>query len=759
MRLDSIRLVVVDPGDEDVRAALEACRTADLGVAATRASSVAEASAMAAGGDVRADLILAEMVLPDGEGPGIVEALQSIFLGVPIICLSRRPAVREVMSVMRAGAVDVVDKAEIESLGESVRRAISSAAATDSALTECRQTAVEKSGEAFFALRCERDVGGTIVDFRFVDVNVEACRLIGLRREDILDHLLCELLPANRSDHFLDHYIRAFEKGSAVEEEVPLSPKKLQTGWIRHQIIPLSDGVAVWSRDITAVKAQERDLRARADLLNRVPESIIIHDLTGHILFWNRTAESMYGWPSDEVVGQTIRELLHPRAELFGLARDRTLKHRRWQGTLTLLTRHGHEVTVESHWFLLENEFGLPASIMTVDSDIAGRIQLQNQLVRYQRVAGIRSLAGGIALHLNNTLTPILMAIPLLRQDLPKADFVNLLSAIQISATRGAEIVKRVLSFGQDPHRPARLLTSLDWIREIVYLMRETFPRNIQILDRIGSDLWPIEGASSHLQQMLLNLCLNSRTAMPDGGQLTLIAENVRVDESKASRNAHAEPGPHVRIEVTDTGHGIEPSIQEKIFDPFFTTRKGDESLGLGLSTVLEIVRRHEGFLNYYTQPDEGTTFEIYLPAVPEKRIHSGPEPAGDPLPGKGELILVVDDEEPIRMVAETLLLKRGYRVIVAEHGRQGLRLFKEYETEIRVVITDIIMPEMDGITFIEELKKRSPGVKIIAMSGFVGGDGQEDLAGKLTALRVDKFLSKPFPTDFLLSVLQDLLK
>jgi two-component system, cell cycle sensor histidine kinase and response regulator CckA len=286
-------------------------------------------------------------------------------------------------------------------------------------------------------------------------------------------------------------------------------------------------------------------------------------------------------------------------------------------------------------------------------------------------------------------------------------------------------------------------------------MARETFPRNLQFSVDIPSDLWPIVGDPTQLHQVLLNLSVNARDAMPDGGMLTYGARNAEVDALLAAGNPGAKPGPHVVLRVQDSGTGIAPEVMERIFEPFFTTKELGKGTGLGLSTVIGIVRSHGGFVTVESQVGKGTAFEVWLPANPQ----AGPAVQvieAEPLPlGHGELVLVVDDEADILRVTRAMLEGHGYRVLTAGDGTQALTELSQHPGEVRLVITDILMPFMDGVQLLHALRRMAPELKVVASSGALGMPGQKDRTDEVKALGVRHILHKPYSVEQLLRAVQ----
>jgi PAS domain S-box-containing protein len=387
--------------------------------------------------------------------------------------------------------------------------------------------------------------------------------------------------------------------------------------------------------------------------------------------------------------------------------------------------------------------------------DLSERKKLEHQFLRAQRMESIGMLAGGIAHDLNNILAPIMLSIEMLKGTATDPKAKNILDTIEVCANRGADIVRQVLSFARGAEGEKIEVQPKYLLNDLQNILTETFPKDIQLRFAIPNDIWTMFGDPTQLHQILLNLCVNARDAMPSGGTLTIGAENCVIDEQYAAMNVQAKVGRYVSINVTDSGTGMPQNIINKMFEPFFTTKELSKGTGLGLSTVMAIVKNHDGMINVYSKPGQGTTFTVHLPAMECAAEAREKLPEALTLPrGNGETILVVDDEASIVTITSQTLQAFGYRVLTAEDGADAIAIYADHRKEIAVVLTDMMMPVMGGAAVSRVLRRINPAVKIISASGL---NANGDSVG-VSEEGLKHFLMKPYTGASLLKALRTIL-
>lgn len=497
----------------------------------------------------------------------------------------------------------------------------------------------------------------------------------------------------------------------------------------------------------------DAQVREQASLLDKAQDAILVRDLQHCLTYWNKSAERLHGWSSEEVAGRKARDFLYRDPAAFDESTARVLESGEWTGELELLTKSGRTLEVECRLTLVRDERGEPKSILAINTNVTERKKLEAQFLRAQRMESIGTLAGGIAHDLNNVLAPILMSVQLLQDELKDEQGRALLEVLETSCQHGADLVRQVLSFARGVKGQRILVNPRHLVRDIQKIIADTFPKNVEFTFRPDRTLWMVTGDSTQLHQVFMNLCVNARDAMPNGGKLVITMRNAAVDEVYAGMNPEAKPGSYVVVEVADTGSGIPRALRDRIFEPFFTTKEMGRGTGLGLSTTMAIVKSHGGFINVVSEVGRGTTFEVFLPANLEGESEPLEVSGQAPLPrGQGQLVLVVDDEAGIRQVAKSALERFGYRVLLAANGAEAIALHAMHREEIAVVLIDMSMPVMDGSTAILAIRAINPNVRIVASSGLTS---REEIDASVREGSFH-FISKPYTAEKVLRVLAE---
>ncbi|MCL6498496.1 MAG: PAS domain S-box protein, partial [Firmicutes bacterium] len=493
-------------------------------------------------------------------------------------------------------------------------------------------------------------------------------------------------------------------------------------------------------RDLTEHRRVAEMLHFQASLLEQVQDAIVATDWDGRVVYWNRAAEALYGWLASDALGRDFDSLVQPEArDSLARLRQHLLRDGTWRGELRHRTADGQVSWLSASLSVQRDAQGRPVGVLGVYRDITANKRLEEELLQAQKMESIGTLAGGIAHDFNNILGTIVGYLGLLKEELPSTpELQRYFDVLERSALRASELTRQLLGFARKGKFEVRPLDLARLCSEVTELFRSTLDPRIELRTRFPSDLPMVEGDASQLHQAVLNLCMNARDAMPEGGVLELVLQPVIAPDPTSGEPPVLRP--YVCLTVRDTGVGMDEHVKARMFEPFFTTKGPGKGTGLGLAMVYGIVRNHGGFLEVDSEVGKGTAVRMYLP------VASGaaePEEAGEAEVdgGAGETILVVDDEEPLCNLLRDVLTRRGYRVLVATDGQEALRLYQEHAGRIDLVILDMTMPGLSGTQTFDALRALDPRVRILLTSGYT----QERAARDAVARGAKGFLQKPF--------------
>lgn len=509
-------------------------------------------------------------------------------------------------------------------------------------------------------------------------------------------------------------------------------------------------------KDVTSQKRSDQAARETAQLIKLDLTAIIQLDLEQRPILWNESAKRLYGWTRAEASEQPSLAFLHSAEGIarFEDAWRHVLQLGSWEGELVRVRKDGRPVTVRASWGVVRNANGQLTSVLCSETEHLQARGLTPQTSRAQRLESIGEMASGVAHDLNNVLQPIMMTLDMLDEMVVDPKQRQWLSLASQSATRGAELLRGVLTFARGGEETRAVTSVASIVTEAAKIMRGAFPPDITVTLTTARDVRRVMADPTQIHQLVMNLAINARDAMPHGGTLSLSTENLMADATFCRSHPGAVEGAYVLLRVADTGVGIPPDIREKIFTPYFSTKVEAGGTGIGLSTVESIVKAHGGFITVHSEVGAGTAFSVFLPATTiagtTAQELADEEGALVALEGHGERILLVDDESTLREIALQTLERHGYRVIVARSPREALNLMQS-DIPIDLVLTDLLMPGDSGQSLIAELRSAAPTVRIIAMSGLDRRDSDPSLGVP--------FLLKPFSSRALLEALHATLQ
>lgn len=500
-------------------------------------------------------------------------------------------------------------------------------------------------------------------------------------------------------------------------------------------------------RDISAETERTRRLEQQSALLQLAPSAIFARDMQRRITFWNRSAEAMYGYRRAEVIGRRPKDVLRTQYPIPLDEIERIVTETgRWDGDLVQTDREGNQMTVASTWGAFHDAEGRLIGLLEINRDIterlalqaerermlatAERVRLSERLVRSQRLESLGQLAGGIAHDFNNLLaviagytTALTDGVEEVAASAPPAarnQLIADLGEVARATKQASDLTHQLLAFARQETVRSEPVLLNQVVADLGELIARTIGEHVQLETELAADLLRVQADPGQIGQVLVNLAVNARDAMPNGGRLRIQTENVWLDAQDARDRGRLDSGWHVELVVTDTGSGMAPEVMEHAFDPFFTTKAPGEGTGLGLATVYGIITGIGGAVSLYSEPGRGTTLRALLPALDASHLPAGAAAVEEAPRAEGQqTVLVVEDQAPLRAITARTLARAGYRVLTAGNGPEALSVAAGTTDRIDVLLTDVVMPEMLGTVLAHTMSQTHPEMKVVFTSGF----------------------------------------
>lgn len=600
--------------------------------------------------------------------------------------------------------------------------------------------------------------GIQIVDFeyRLVYLNDAATRHTGTASREGAPKPLSEIFPGIERTEMFEHLKACMQNRHHAKLPGCFYYPNHEQRWLELSFTPIPAGVLILSVDVTAQKLAQEDMAATLDCL---AEGLLTTDLQGRITRMNPAAERLTGWSAGEAQGLALDELIRLCNPTSGLPIEEPFNklltenhHLGIAEQVILAKRDGDECPIEYSTAPLSANGGEVRGVVVALRDMTEESRLNSLLQQAQKMEAVGRLAGGIAHDFNNYLMMITGYCQLVRERLGDGHAASEdLEQIAEAAHKAATLTAQLLAFSRQKVLRPEVLNVNEIIRDIEKMLKRLIGEDIRFNTCLDSSLHSVEFDPGQIEQIVVNLAVNARDAMPNGGHLTIETKNVSLDHDYVELHGDARVGPHVMISVTDDGEGMPPEVRDKIFDPFFTTKGSGKGTGLGLSTVYGIVKQSGGNIWVYSEVEHGTTFKIYLPSVDTDAVATPRDSAGDS-EGAAETILVVEDEPGLRALLSRMLESSGYHVLLAESPDDAIRLCEDFSGEIDMLLTDVVMPVMDGVTLSGLAAKLRPDMKIVYMSGY----SDMAVAQKGDLESGSGFIEKPVAKDVLLAKIRE---
>jgi PAS domain S-box-containing protein len=752
-----LRVLVVEDSEDDALRLVSELRRSGRDVVFDRVETAGQMKAALARESW--DLVVSEDSLPDFSASKALALIKETGLDVPFVVVSGNAEEEAAVETMRAGAQDVFLKGCLARLVPAVERELERAtqrkASRKAEAAHARLVAiVESSNDAIIG----RTLDGTVTAW-----NAGAERLYGYSAEETIGRPLTLHVPADRAGEMgrilarirrgevVDRFetVRIRKDGTRIDVSLTVAPIRSGSG----EVI----GASTIARDITLQKQAAESIQKLARAVEQAKSAIFMTDPDGSITYANPAFEETYAYSMRQALGKTPRILKSGRHDeaFYESFWRRLLAGESVREEFVNRTRDGRLVTVDASVSPVLDAQGRRTGFIAVHEDITARRQLEDQLRQAQKMEAVGQLAGGVAHDFNNLLTAILGYAELLASKLPAdSGLQGEIGEIREAGQRAASLTRQLLAFSRKQVLAPVVLRLNDLVENVEKMLRRVIGEDVQLVTRLDPAGGNVRADPGQLEQVIVNLAVNARDAMPNGGTLTIETAGVELDGSYAERHAMVPPGRYTMLAVGDTGVGMDVATRERIFEPFFTTKEKGKGTGLGLSTVYGIVKQSAGYIWVYSEPSVGTTFKVYLPRVEEAASAIPVRSMESPVAPGTETILLVEDEPAIRALSRRVLETSGYRVLDSGRGTDALERARAEKEPIDLLLTDLVMPNMGGAELASRLQELHPEIRVLFMSGYT--DDAVVRSGLLGTGRA--FLQKPFTPQNLARKVRELL-
>jgi two-component system cell cycle sensor histidine kinase/response regulator CckA len=739
----SLRVLQIEDREQDVALMTRHLTQSGYDIT-TRRVETAE-SLKAALGSHEWDVALCDYSMPQLDALGALQILKETGLDIPFIIISGTVGEALAVEAMRAGAHDYLMKDNLARLAPTIQREMQEAEnrrARKRAEESLKVSEAELSG-LFAALT---DVVLVLDrEGRYLKVAPTGSKLLYRPPSELLGKTLREVFPKKEADFFLAHIRRALDEGGTHRTDYSMVVEGGKEVWFDCSISPMTKNSVVWiARDVTDRKQSEQELRKSEEryrvLVENAHDMIYEHNLEGKYTSINKAGEHITGYTLAETLNLNIADIVAPEY----LSDARQMIRRKLDGqnlpayVLEIIAKDGRRVAVEVNTSVVFQD-DVAIGVQGIARDVTERKQLEEQLRQSQKMEAIGQLAGGVAHDFNNLLTVIGGYSSILLGRLPlDSPYRASIEEIKKAGDRAESLTRQLLAFSRKQILQPKVLDLNTVVSDLDKMLRRLIGEDIELLTITDPNLGKVKADPGQIEQVLMNLAINARDAMPEGGKLTVETSNAVLSKDNARLHG-IPPGSYIMLAVSDTGCGMDAATRKRIFEPFFTTKKAGKGTGLGLATLFGIVNQSGGNVWVYSELGHGTTFKIYLPRA-EAFVASGEFLRTKATPQGTETVLLVEDEEQVRAILKQILENQGYNVLSASHGEEALAISQE-PGDIQLLITDVVMPQMSGRELAERVVAGRPSLRVLFMSGYT------DDAIVRHGLLNDKlnFLQKPF--------------